>query len=771
MKALNEENKLNLLLKKWDGDRTCKELSPYHILLQRIKQEAIPLSDKSTYQLSKMVKNLKKKVTEYPDLDRHLPEVYALVGEIIKRKLRIEPYDVQMIGAIALHEGNIIEMQTGEGKTLTAVFAAVLNALTGKGVHVLTFNDYLAKRDADWMRTVYGFFDLTVCHVDGQMDQAQKKYAYCADITYATAKELGFDYLRSSMAYSLEDVILRDFNFAIVDEADALLIDEARNPLVLAGNMEDTYMNPYEIANFVEGFKINRDFLLNEYKTDLFLTDRGIEKVEKHFAIDNLFEEVNQPLHASITLALQASALLTRDIDYVVKENGIKLVDELTGRIVKDRKWQNGLQTAVEAKEHLPLQTEGTVLSSLSIQHLMKLYPKLSGMTGTARVALEEFDNVYGLRVVVIPPNLPLQRVDFDDAIFIDKAAKYKAIIEEIKSIHSSQRPILIGTLTVKESEELQAELQKHQLFCELLNAKNDAYEAHLISKAGKLGAITISTNMAGRGTDISLGGGDPDERIKVMALGGLHIIGTNRHESLRIDQQLRGRAGRQGDPGSTRFIVSLDDDLMVRYHLKELIPKKYRSPIGKDQLGHPVYARTIAQAQRIIAAQMFEIRKTLLHYSTFVEHQRKFILARRQEILLGNDQKKENMLNLWDLFWTSHLNFTIQLRAGIYWERVGGNDPLRVFFQKADQQFREKLKETEEQIQRLKTNKLHHALKRPSSTWTYTVNDNPFQNKIGIFLSSTGNIGFQIDLLAGPVMFLIKLIRRFLKSRSKQTA
>ncbi|MFD2035441.1 DEAD/DEAH box helicase [Belliella marina] len=764
MKAKNKENKFDLLLKKWDGDRTCYDLTPYHAILKRIKQEGILLSDKPESELVDMAKNIKKMICNNPDLDNHLSQVYALVEEIIKRKLKIFPYDVQLIGAIALHEGNIIEMQTGEGKTLTAVFAAILNALTGKGVHVLTFNDYLAKRDADWMRTVYGCFDLTVSHVDGNMSQKQKKDAYSADITYATAKEVGFDYLRSNMAYSNDEMVLEGFNYAIVDEADALMIDEARNPLVLAGDMEKAYMDPYEIAKFVENFKMNRDYRLNEYQTDLYLTEIGIEKVERQFDLSNLFEEGNQSLHASINLALQASVLLNRDIDYVVKENSIKLVDELTGRIVEDRKWQNGLHTAVEAKEGLPIQTEGTVLSSISIQHLMRLYPKLSGMTGTARDATEEFDNFYDLGVVVVPPNRPFCRIDFEDAVFADKAGKYNAIVEEIKKVHSSGRPILIGTLSIKESEQLQKELQKHQLYCELLNAKNDAYEAQLISKAGKLGAITISTNMAGRGTDILLGGGDPAERLKVVALGGLHIVGTNRHESIRIDQQLRGRAGRQGDPGSSRFIISLEDDLMIKYKLRELLPKKYRQTGGRGRLEHPVYARTIAQAQRIIAAQMFEIRKTLLHYSTFVEQQRKFTLAKRKGIFLGTEEKRECILNLWDLFWTNHLNFTIQLRSGIYWERVGGNDPLRVFFQKADQQFCEKVKETEAKILILKSNKVPPPIKRPSSTWTYIVNDNPFQNKIGIFLSSSGNIGFQIDLLVGPVMFLTKLVKRFIK-------
>jgi preprotein translocase subunit SecA len=761
MKALN---KFNLLLNKWDGDRTCYDLKPYYQTLEQIKKIGISFSEKSEFQLSILAKELKEKLGDKSNLDSHLPRVYALINEVIKRKLLIEPYDVQLIGAMALQGGNIIEMQTGEGKTVTAVFPAILKAFEGKGVHVLTYNDYLAKRDADWMRPVYEFFGLEVSHVGEGMNQTLKKAAYQSDITYATAKELGFDYLRSSMAYTEGEQVLREFYFAIIDEADALMIDEARNPLVLAGEMDKSPIDPYEIAKFVGGFKEGEDYMLNEYRTNLFLTNRGIEKVEEKFGLENLYEEVNNALHSSVNLALQASALLQRDIDYVVKEERIKLVDELTGRIVEDRKWQNGLQTAVEAKEGLPIQTEGRVLGSISIQHLMKLYPKLAGMTGTARDAAEEFDNFYDLGVVMIPPNQPLRRIDFEDAVFADKAAKIQAILEEIKMVHGTQRPILIGTLTIKESEELQAELERHQLNCQVLNAKNDAYEAKLISEAGRLGAITISTNMAGRGTDIVLGGGDPEERMKVVALGGLHIIGTNRHESIRIDQQLRGRAGRQGDPGSSRFIVSLEDDLMVRYRLKELLPKKHRQKAGKGELEDRVYGRTIAQAQRIIASQMFEIRKTLLFYTTFVENQRKSILARRQEVFLSAVDKKENILNQWDLFWTNYLNYTMQLRAGIYWERVGGNDPLRVFFHRADQHFREALRETETQIQKLQTNKLHLPLKRPSSTWTYIVNDNPFQNKVAMFLSGSGNMGYQIDFMVGPVMFLLKVFKKLLK-------
>lgn len=768
MKAKNIYNNLNQIINKWDGGRTKYDIAPYYQIIENIKNAVKAFENISDDQLRELAKKVRTRLEANPHLENDLAYVYALVYEVFKRTLSIQPYDVQLIGAIALHEGNVIEMQTGEGKTFTAVFPAILNGLTGKGVHILTYNDYLAKRDADWMRPVYEFFDLQVLHIAEGMDQTYKKTAYRADITYATAKELGFDYLRSSMAYTEGDQVLRDLNFAIIDEADALMIDEARNPLVLAGEMEKSPIDPYEVAGFVMGMVKDKDYCLNEYSTNLYLSDIGIQKVERHYGISNLFDDENNLVHSSINLALQAAELLHRDIDYVVKEDRIKLVDELTGRIVDDRKWQNGLQTAVEAKERLPLQTEGKILGSISIQHLMKLYPKLAGMTGTARAASDEFDNFYDLGVVVIPPNKPLGRIDYDDAIFADKASKYLALIEEIKSIHHLKRPILIGTLTIKESEELHAELNKHQLYCEVLNAKNDALEAQLISRAGRLGTITISTNMAGRGTDILLGGGDSKERLEVVNLGGLHIIGTNRHESIRIDDQLRGRAGRQGDPGSSKFFISLEDDLMVRYKLGELLPKKYRQTVGKGELKDRIYAHTISQAQRIISSQMFEIRKTLFNYTTFVEHQRKFILGKRQEVLLNQHINKGAFLNQWDLFWTNHLNYTLQLRAGIYWERIGGNDPLRVFFHRADVHFRETLRHTEEQIKKLNNHKLDLPVKRPSSTWTYIVNDNPFQNKVAIMLTGSGNMGYQIDFLVGPVMFLAKIINLLFKTKSK---
>lgn len=774
---------MNNLLKKWNGDKTTYDLSRYKNVLSVIRNEEGLLCDKTDSTLKDDATALKQAISERRRLSDHLPKVYALVNEIFKRNLHISAYDMQLIGAIALHDGNIVEMQTGEGKTMTAVFPAVLNAMTGKGVHILTYNGYLAKRDANWMRPIYEFFGLSVSFVAEKMSNKEKIAAYTADITYGTAKDVGFDYLRSCMAYEEQELLLREFNFAIVDEADALLIDEARNPLVLAGILEKPAIDPYEIARFVAGLVTGLDYTLDEYSRNVSLTNWGIEKAERHYKLDNLFEDAHHALHSSINLALQARVLLHKDIDYVIKDSKIKLVDELTGRIIEDRKWQNGLQAAVEAKEQLPIHSEGTILGSVSVQHLMNLYPKLAGMTGTAQEASQEFAAFYNLGVVVIPSNRPCRRIDHDDRVFSTKKAKQTALIEEIKTVHNTGRPILIGTSTVKESEELQKELLRHQLKCNVLNAKNDELEADIISGAGKLNAITLSTNMAGRGTDIMLGGRDEKEKEKVIGLGGLHIIGTNRHESIRIDNQLRGRAGRQGDPGSTRFIISLEDDLMVKYKLKELLPKKFRKIDRDIALHHKAFNYSIAQAQRIISGQMYEIRHSLFNYSSFIEKQRKVILDRRKDALSDRirlsyskekdtvwlKKRSEYILHQYDVQWALHLDFTSRLREGVYWERIGGNDPLRVFFTKADDHFQQIIATIENNINHMfeyaETGDMLNV-KRPSSTWTYVVNDNPFKNQLGLFLGSNSNIGFQVDGLSAAVLFVMGVVRRLGKGK-----
>lgn len=779
MKTYKISTSVNRYLNKLNGDKTLVDLRSFTPGLQKINNLA-PITEKMTdAELKDHCVKLKKATTGLHHSVPYLPEVYAAIKEVIKRKLKITPFDVQLIGAMALNEGKVIEMQTGEGKTLTAVFPAILNALTRKGVHILTYNDYLAKRDANWMRPVYEFFELSVGFILDGMTSSEKATAYQADITYGTAKEIGFDYLRSCMAYRPDELVLREFHFAIVDEADALLIDEARNPLVLAGEFGQSTLDHYEIAQYVSGMNAEIDFILDEYSRNVFLTKQGIEKTEEHYGLENLFEDRNILIHSSINLALQARVLLHRDVDYIVKDSHILLVDELTGRVVEDRKWQNGLQTAVEAKEQLPIQSEGNILGSITIQHLMRLYPKLAGMTGTAQEALQEFSDFYNLGVVVIPPNLPCVRRDMEDMIFSSKAAKLQALIAEIKAIHQLRRPILIGTFTVKESEELHLELSRHKLRSVVLNAKNDSLEADLIANAGRLDAITISTNLAGRGTDIMLGGKDEKEREQVVSLGGLHVIGTNRHESIRIDNQLRGRAGRQGDPGSSQFIISLEDDLMVKYKLKDLLPKRYRNKNQNSALIQRTYNRHIAQAQRIISGQMYEIRHTLYNYSSFIEIQRKILLNLRNEAFykrlpeIDKNKKewqsiqREYILNQYDIHWAQHLDFVMQLRQGIYWERIGGQDPLRMFFEKADIHFKEIMASIDAILNKMSAGLSSPSaldIKKPSYTWTYVVNDNPFQNQIGIFLGASGNMGFQIDFFTVPVLGLISFVKKMMR-------
>jgi len=667
--------------------------------------------------------------------------VFALVREACYRVIGLRPYDVQVLAALVLNSGKLAEMKTGEGKTLAAVMPAIYHALGGKGVHILTFNDYLAERDAKWMGPIYRFFDLSVAFSTEKMSTEERKSAYQCDIVYATAKTIGFDYLRSTLAWEQEEILLRPFNFALVDEADALLIDEARNPLVLAGDRHETGIDLFSVSNLVGGLSA-KDYQTDMYGRDVFLSEQGIMRIEKQFGLDNLFADEHHELLSAINLALQAKVLLKKDVDYIIKGGQIKLVDEFTGRIMKDRKWQHGLQMAVEAMEGLQIQPEGSVLASIPLHHFMNLYPVLAGMTATAREAAYEFDVFYGLQTMVIPSNKPCIRNDFPDLIFADRNAKLNAVLEEVRAVHNTGRPILIGTLTVKESEELSYFLAENGLNAVVLNAHNDAEEAAIIANAGMQGAITISTNMAGRGTDIIPGGRNGEQHELVISLGGLHVIGTNRHESLRIDMQLRGRAGRQGDPGSSRFIISLEDDLMLRYRLKDMLPVQYRSLKHDRAIDDPVIISRIAQAQRIIEGQMFEMRRTLNDYSSLVEKHRLYLLQQRTEILEQGNVSYPPEIKKWILYtidrlWADHLDHASELREGIHLLRLGGEDPLRNFFRRIDLHFRELNDKLEEETvlleARIQNGEVFPAPEKPSSTWTYLVNDNPFKNKLAI--------------------------------------
>ena len=761
---------------KLQGGTIERDLQPYFAIVEQInalaqKYQALPLSE-----LKAIGQSLKTQARSGIPADELMIDAFALIREICHRLLDMRPYDVQLITAIALHHGRISELKTGEGKTLAAVLPVCLHAFYGKGVHVLTFNDYLAKRDAEWMRPVYEFLGLSVGTITEEKSPEERRQAYLADITYGTARQIGFDYLRSFIAYQAEDLVMRELHYVIVDEADALMIDEARHPMVIAGNLSSPAIGGHQLAQLAQELTKEEDFEMDEYGRNLFLTEQGVQKIEERLEIRDLFQESHKELLTSINLALHARMLLHRDVDYIIRDGQILLVDEFTGRIVENRKWPGGLQAALEAKEGLEILSEGTILGSISLQHFIQQYSKIAGMTATAQGGAEEFRDFYGLDVLVIPPNRTNIRVDLPDLVYSHKAAKTEALLQEIRRIHKQGRPLLVGTLTVKESEVLGALLQDSRIPCQILNARNDAQEAEIIAEAGALGAVTISTNMAGRGTDIRLGGSDGRDYKKVAALGGLHVIGTNRHESDRIDDQLRGRAGRQGDPGSSQFIISFEDPLMLRYRLKEILPKNYVDLHQEEAIQSKLVNKRIALAQRTMKAEMNYIRQTLFDYTDFIEKQRLIFLGMRQQIL-HNKAPVDNiirpyLLNRIDQLWVVHLNFISQLREGIHFVRLGGQIPIRVFHQQADEHFSVIQFEFDQFSNQLKS-KNHtlnpNQLKRPSSTWTYIVNDNPFGNGLSNLLMGNANIGFQVDFLTLPILFfmgLFKKIRRWKKNK-----
>ena len=676
-------------------------------------------------------------------------DVFRIAREGSRRLLGLAPFDVQMIGALRLYEGHVVEMATGEGKTLVATFPAIVHALAGNGVHVLTVNDYLAGRDASWMRPLYELFGLEVAAIHQRLGKEERRRAYEADVTYVTANEAGFDYLRDHLALRPGDVVQRPFAFAIVDEVDSILIDEARIPLVIAGGARSSGAHAHAAAAVVRQLVRGQDYVFDENQRNVILTDRGVERAEALLGIANLYEEAADDLHASINVALQAEALLRRDVDYVIKDGKIQLVDELKGRVAHRRRWPDGIHTALEAKEGLPLTVEGTILGSLTVRGLMSLYPRICGMTGTAATEAAEFRETYGLNVAVIPPNRPSIRVDHPDVVSPDQESKWRAVVARIAELHAAGRPVLVGTRTVEESEHLAARLAG--IACNVLNARNDELEAAIIADAGDLGAVTISTNMAGRGTDIRLGGANEAHADAVRALGGLFVLGTNRHESRRIDSQLRGRAGRQGDPGETQFFVALDDDLMVRYGLTDAI-KAQAAP-----------AEEIARAQRIIEGQNFDIRRNLLKYDLLLDRQRRIVYAKREEILFGEVdgilantpetmerwdelearygepllREAERMLTLalLDRLWSDHLFEVGEVREGIHLRSLSG-DPFQEFNLYVFQRFRELFDTLDASViavfleAHIDENGIdldRAGLGAPASTWTYLVTDNPF--------------------------------------------
>ncbi|RED60216.1 DEAD/DEAH box helicase [Cohnella lupini] len=692
---------------------------------------------------------LKERVRGGVSLDDILVEAYAIAGEAASRVLGMRPFDVQYMAGTALHEGNLVEMQTGEGKTLAAVMPAYLNALQGKGVHVLTFNDYLAGRDAEWMGPVYRFLGLRVGFVKDGMSTAERQEAYSADITYVTAKEAGFDYLRDTIAMKESDIVHRPFHYAIVDEADSLLIDEARVPLVIAGEVASTGGDGSRMANLARELKLGEDYDFDENKRNVFLTEAGAEKAEQILRSGNLYESHNSHLLTSLNCALHAESLLKRDVDYMIRDGKLELIDLYTGRVAENRHWPDGLQAAVEAKEGMTSKSSGKILGTITLQHLLSLYPKVSGMTATAQDSAEEFEETYGLSVVEIPPNRPRIRIDHDSRIFTHKEAKLKALVQEIAQVHATNRPILIGTSSVEESDLLAVELRKAGVTCHVLNAKNDEKEAEVIAKAGELGAVTVSTNMAGRGVDIRLGGGDPVQADQVAKLGGLYVIGTHMNESARIDNQLRGRAGRQGDPGSSRFYVCLEDELINRFGIEKALPSAHRNLKQDEPLEASVFNKKMEHIQRVVMGQNFEMRKTLNKYSDMVEEQRRIQQEKREEVLTNKDSlsSTERYVRLYhmDRTWSDHLAYVSYIREGIHLESLANRNPVDEFHNRiihAFEQLPEKIEsETAKTLKKLGTNGSKEqvdwekeGLKGPSRTWTYLIQDQFMEKKTNIF-------------------------------------
>ncbi len=687
------------------SQRELKSIWPVVHRIEAMEDEYKAMTDQ---QLQHKTVEFKERLAAGETLDDILPEAFATVREAADRVLGLRPYPVQLVGGIVLHQGRIAEMKTGEGKTLVATLPAYLNALTGKGVHIVTVNDYLAKRDSEWMGKVHRFLGLTVGLIIHDMDKAQRQQAYAADITYGTNNEMGFDYLRDNMAIYANEQVQRGHQFAIVDEVDSILIDEARTPLIISG-MGDKSTQLYDMAEMFaarlkkyvvaetdakeeEDPSLDADYIVDEKARTATLTARGIKKAEEFFQVENLGDPENATIAHHINQAIKAHGTMRRDVDYVVKDGEVVIVDEFTGRLMFGRRYSEGLHQAIEAKEHVSVQRESKTLATITFQNYFRLYQKLSGMTGTALTEEEEFATIYKLDIVEIPTNRPVARVDMDDSVYKTEVGKYRAVIRQVKECHEKGQPVLVGTVSIEKNELLGQLLRREGIPCNLLNAKNHEKEAEIVAQAGKLGAVTVATNMAGRGTDIMLGGNAEylakndlrkaglsdeliaeatgyadtdnqeildarklfaekmehyraaiaDEADKVRAAGGLFIIGTERHDSRRIDNQLRGRAGRQGDPGQSRFYISLEDDLMRLFGGDRITGMMERMNIDEDTpIENKMLSHAIEQAQTTVESRNFQARKSVLEYDDVMNKQREIIYGQRTQVLEGMDVKE----------------------------------------------------------------------------------------------------------------------------------
>jgi preprotein translocase subunit SecA len=662
-------------IKKIVGTKNERELKRLQPIVEQAGTYENKLKTLSDDELRRYTPGFKERIENGEDLDSILPEAFAVVRETARRTVNMRHFDAQLIGGAVLNEGKIAEMATGEGKTLVATLPVYLNALTGLGVHVVTVNDYLAKRDSEWMGPVYKFLGLSVGVILNNLDDDERKKAYACDVTYGTNNEFGFDYLRDNMKYSIDECVQREFNYAIVDEVDSILIDEARTPLIISGPAEESTDKYYKINKLIYQLKKDKDFKVDEKARTAYLTEDGVAKIERLINVENLYDPKYVDLLHHINQALKAHHLFNRDVDYIVKDGKVIIVDEFTGRLMDGRRFSDGLHQALEARENVKIERENQTLATVTFQNYFRMYKKLAGMTGTADTEAVEFKKIYNLDVMVIPTNKSLIRTNYSDVIYRTEKEKFRAVIAEIEDLYKKGRPVLVGTLSIDKSEKVSEMLKRKGVQHHILNAKNHEREAEVVAQAGRLKAVTISTNMAGRGTDILLGGNPEflalsmckgqkgseefekaleearkicaNDKDEVIKLGGLHILGTERHESRRIDNQLRGRSGRQGDPGSSRFYVSLEDEIMRLFGSDKISPMLAKLGMAEDMpIEHSFITKAIENAQTRVEGHNYEIRKYLLEYDNVMNKQRETVYGMRKD-LMSNDDILDHILDM----------------------------------------------------------------------------------------------------------------------------
>ena len=754
------KKKHSALTEIWDPSKDF--LDRCEDVVRQIKE--IDFSKRTDNQLRVFAQWIRNSIKQGDDPNAHLIPAFALAREAGKRAIGLTAYDCQLYAGIALYEGRLAEMYTGEGKTLAAVMPAVLHALAGHQVHILTFNDYLVERDCQDMGPIFELLGLSVGCVLSDTPREARRELYQRDVLYVTIKECGFDYLRDFLAASKDELVQSRFQYAIVDEADSMLIDEARIPLVIAGDVPYNDNLAKQCRKLATALKENTHFKIDTFTKGVQLTEKGIRAAERILGVENLFDTETMDALETVIDALKAEYTLRRDKDYIVRDGELLIVDEFTGRVVENRHYPDGLQMAVELKEGLSSQSSGMVLSQINIQYFTQMYKRVAGMTGTAATSADEFYEMYGLKIVTIPPNRPLIRKDREDSVFTTKDAKMRAVMTEVMNIHKNGRPVLIGTSTIEESEWLADELKRAGVFTNVLNAKQDTDEARIIARAGQLGAVTVSTNMAGRGVDIKLGGETGKNHAKVAELGGLFVIGTNHFESRRIDNQLRGRAGRQGDPGESHFFASLEDDMLVTFGLQELLPR-YLYQSGSSQ---PIYERKalteILHVQRIAEGYYRDMREQLSQYTSIIDDQRRAVHSKHYSLLMGDaethilaSRSPEKALRLQKAYgkdkvdnierqlvlyylnrcWAEYLEYITDLRQGIHLVVVGGKVPLDEYRREAIIAFTAMFDRIEENVVSAFDTVVVNSgvvdleksnLKGPTSTWTYLIDESADQ-------------------------------------------